>query len=192
MSYHCMIALLVCSACACAADQNAAKLTKNTTADRRQQNGSEDRSFNFAQKDLVKACRDGDETSCASLVDLYQLSLSAPHMVEFEFSLEAIRLISKWWVNKREENAKACRDGDGAACFDAFGMWLVSEFHSYDESKALEFMIRGCELGHAESCSFLGAAWRDGYPSVTNRDEEKSREAYRRACDLGDTESCSK
>lgn len=140
--------------------------------------------------EFERGCEDGEKSDCACLVDLYLLSLSAPQMVEHEFDAASVRLINKWWAHSREDYADACDRGDGEACGSAFGMWLVKDFNSYSESKALEYMQKGCDLNDAKSCFFLGSAWRSGYPAVPNRDENKSFEAYKKACDLGHKESC--
>jgi TPR repeat protein len=141
--------------------------------------------------DLEASCESGDKSSCACLVDLYLLSLSAPQMVDYDFSPKAIRQINKWWASTREDYVDACNGGEGEACANAFGMWLAKEFNSYGESKALEYMEKGCELNNAKSCFFLGSAWRSGYPAVPDKDEEKSYRAFKKACELGHSESCS-
>jgi TPR repeat protein len=144
-----------------------------------------------APDEFERGCEEGEKTDCSCLIDLYLLSLSTPEMVDHEFSAGTVRLINKWWAKAREDYADACDGGDGAACGNAFGMWLVKEFNSYSESTALRYMEKGCELNDAKSCFFLGSAWKSGYPAVPQRDENKSSEAFEKACDLGHEESCS-
>jgi len=141
--------------------------------------------------ELEQGCEQGDESSCACLVDLFLLKLSAPKMVDYAFSQKGIRLISAWWASTREDYVDACHAGSGEACANAFGMWLAKEFKSYSEPKAFELMEKGCSLNHAESCSFLGSAWRDGYPGAPAKDAQKSYAAFKKACELGHADSCS-
>lgn len=147
-------------------------------------------SQNRNSEDFERGCEAGEKSDCACLVDLYLLSQSAPGMVDHEFNSAAVRLVNKWWALAREEYADACDGGHGEACASAFGMWLVKEFNSYSERKALEYMDKGCDLNDAKSCFFLGSAWKSGYPAVPNRDAKRSAKAFKKACDLGHTESC--
>ena len=187
-----VLGLAILCASACGGEKNAAGYWGETTIKRTSGRRFSGDDFETSPEKLVKGCQNADEKSCADLADLYLLSISTPHLVDYDFTEEAIRSISRWWAKTRQKLETTCRGGDAAACFDAFGMWLVSEFDSYDESKAFELMTRGCDLGSAASCDFLGAAWRNGYPSVLEKDEVKSREAYKRACDLGNFASCRK
>ncbi|UWR21749.1 hypothetical protein [Sulfitobacter sp. S190] len=132
------------------------------------------------------ACDKADARACAYLAGRLE-SEAAPVARDLERA-EAFR------ARARDLARKGCAAGDGAACFTRYriaqGDGIRRAFPRYDafdlpEPDAAEqdgVLQAGCDLGHGQSCAWLGERKR------TQKDAAQA--LFEAGCDLGDATAC--
>ena len=109
-------------------------------------------------------CANGNVKRCRAVSAVYQngiAGISPDPIVARAFAVRACR--------------DGCEGGDGSQCF-TLGIEL-------ERSERLPPMRRGCQLGHARSCSEASSLLTSSAPCCAQR-------LLERACDLGDAQGC--
>ncbi|MDI3283538.1 tetratricopeptide repeat protein [Polyangium sp. 15x6] len=89
---------------------------------------------------------------------------------------------------------KACDTGYMPACGHLAGLLLVNgdmgvlAEKEADIKAAMALAQKGCESGHANSCTILGGVFRKGKP--VKKDHRLAKQYLERACDMGDHRGC--
>lgn len=83
---------------------------------------------------------------------------------------------------------KACKEGDGFACFALGRAHQLGKGAEFSKKLAHESFVRSCELGNFDGCFEVGEQYSDG--EYVKKDEEKKEFYYHKACDLGSMNAC--
>jgi len=82
----------------------------------------------------------------------------------------------------------ACNSGSGKDC-DQLAMQLMVSQNIEDHKTILALLNKGCEIGHAISCTHLGDIYSG--PKIAEEDFTKAAEFYEKACTAGEQNGCS-
>jgi serine/threonine protein kinase/TPR repeat protein len=82
----------------------------------------------------------------------------------------------------------ACMRGDGEACFHLGLMYQEGNGVAVNDSRAVAYYTKSCEMRHGQSCANLAFIY--GYGSGVVEDDSRAATFFSKACDIGNADGC--
>jgi TPR repeat protein len=87
------------------------------------------------------------------------------------------------YANQKNYYLSSCQNGNAQGCRDISTLYEKGLGVKKDLNKALYYVIKGCKLNHANSCTKAGNL-------ISHSDKYKAASYYQKGCELGDSVSC--